>query len=113
MKRMSVDVVVIGGSLRIGWRWGADEVGFDHVGEDGARLGEIESGEDWIRGLIHDQLPKIHAAPRVLGAGQRSVEQGQGGGSLAVAVAAGCGCKLLHDVAPMKLSARILAKTGS
>lgn len=30
------------GSLRVGQRGAPSEIGFDHIGDDGARLGEIE-----------------------------------------------------------------------
>ena len=30
------------GSLRVGWRGATSKIRFDHVGEDGARLGEVE-----------------------------------------------------------------------
>jgi hypothetical protein len=37
------------GSLRVG-RWGAtSKIGFDHVGEDDARLGDVEGGD----GRVH------------------------------------------------------------
>lgn len=30
------------GSFRVGWQRASSEIGFDHVGEDGTRLGEVE-----------------------------------------------------------------------
>ena len=37
------------GSLRVGRRGATSKIGFDHVGEDGARLGEVEGGD----GRVH------------------------------------------------------------
>ena len=54
-------LVVSGGSLRIGWRWGADEVGFDHVGDDGRRPGDIGAREDRMRLRVHGGLPALRA----------------------------------------------------
>ena len=37
------------GSLRVGRRGATSKIGFDHVGEDGARLGEVEGSD----GRVH------------------------------------------------------------
>jgi hypothetical protein len=37
------------GSLRVGRRGATSKIGFDHVGEDGARLGDVESSD----GRVH------------------------------------------------------------
>ena len=37
------------GSLRVGRRGATSKIGFDHVGEDGARFGEVESSD----GRVH------------------------------------------------------------
>jgi hypothetical protein len=54
-------LVVIGGSLRIGWRWGAGEIGFDHVGDDGGRLGDIDAREDRMALQVHGRLSAVCA----------------------------------------------------
>jgi hypothetical protein len=51
------------GPLRIGRRGASSEIGHYHVGQNGARLGEIEGGE----GGVHHDLPKILAPAQKLG----------------------------------------------
>ena len=51
------------GPLRIGRRGASSEIGHNHVGEDGARLVEIERSE----GRVHRDLPKILALAQKLG----------------------------------------------
>src|ERR1700694_5652613 len=47
--RSAILEIIMLGSLRVG-RWGAtSKIGFDHVGEDGARLGEVEGSD----GRVH------------------------------------------------------------
>jgi hypothetical protein len=49
------------GSLRVGRRGATSQIGFDHVGEDGARLGEVEGSD----GRVH--LVETLAAAQKLG----------------------------------------------
>ena len=42
-------------------RWGAGEVGFDHVGDDGCRPGDIEAREDRLAFRVHGGLPALCA----------------------------------------------------
>ena len=51
------------GPLRIGRRGASSEIGHNHVGENGARLGEIEGGEC----RIHRDLPEILAPAQKFG----------------------------------------------
>jgi hypothetical protein len=60
------DSVVIG-PLRIEWRGTGGKIGFDHVGEDGARLGEVESGDGRVKRLRHAGLPEILVAAQEFG----------------------------------------------
>src|ERR1700730_6360665 len=47
--RSAILEIIMLGSLRVG-RWGAtSKIGFDHVGEDDARLGDVEGGD----GRVH------------------------------------------------------------
>jgi hypothetical protein len=43
-----LEIIMIG-SLRVGRRGATSKIGFDHVGEDGARLGEVEGSD----GRVH------------------------------------------------------------
>jgi hypothetical protein len=43
-----LEIIMIG-SLRVGRRGATSQIGFDHVGEDGARLGEVEGSD----GRVH------------------------------------------------------------
>src|SRR6202521_204412 len=59
--RSAILEIIMIGSLWVG-RWGASsKVGFDHVGDDGARLGEVEGGD----GRMH--LVKTLAAAQQFG----------------------------------------------
>ena len=49
------------GSLRVGRRGATSKIGFDHVGEDGARFGDVESSD----GRVH--LVEILAAAQKFG----------------------------------------------
>src|SRR5260221_2591605 len=60
------DSIVIG-PLRIEWRGTGGKIGFDHVGEDGARLGKVESGDGRVKRLLHAGLPEILVAPQEFG----------------------------------------------
>jgi hypothetical protein len=60
------DIIVIG-PLRIEWRGTGGKIGFDHIGEDGARLGKVESGDGRVKRLLHAELPEILVAPQELG----------------------------------------------
>ena len=51
------------GPLRIGQRGASSEIGYNHVGENGARLGEIEGSE----GRVHCDLPEILAPAQQFG----------------------------------------------
>jgi hypothetical protein len=51
------------GPLRIGRRGASSEIGHNHVGENGARLCEIEGGEC----RIHRDLPEILAPAQKFG----------------------------------------------
>jgi hypothetical protein len=51
------------GPLRIGRRGASSEIGHNHVGENGTRLGEIESGE----GGVHHDLAEILAPAQKFG----------------------------------------------
>jgi hypothetical protein len=92
-----VTLVVIGGSLRIGWRWGADEVGFDHVGDDGRRPGDIGTREDRMRLRVHGGLPALRALAQP--ARTALTHDGRGDG--------------LHAMRPHKRIARILVRVES
>jgi hypothetical protein len=51
------------GPPRIGRRGASSEIGHNHVGENGAHLGEIEGNE----GRVHRDLPEILAPAQKLG----------------------------------------------
>jgi hypothetical protein len=51
------------GPLRIGRRGASSEIGHNHVGENGARLGEIEGSER----RVHRDLPEILAPTQKFG----------------------------------------------
>jgi hypothetical protein len=51
------------GPLRIGRRGASGETGHNHVGENGARLGEIEGSEGWV----HRDLSEILAPAKKFG----------------------------------------------
>ena len=48
------------GSLRVGWQRASSKIGFDHVGEDGTRRGEVEV----CNGRIH-LIETLAAAQKV------------------------------------------------
>jgi hypothetical protein len=60
------DSIVIG-PLRIEWRGAGGKIRVDHVGEDGARLGEVESGDGRVKHLLHAGLPEILVAAQEFG----------------------------------------------
>src|ERR1700730_6532781 len=62
--RSAILEIIMLGSLRVG-RWGAtSKIGFDHVGEDDARLGDVEGGD----GRVH--LVEALAAAQQFGVGR-------------------------------------------
>ncbi len=46
--RWAILELIVIGSLWVGRRGAGGKVGFDHVGDDGARLGEVEGGDSRI-----------------------------------------------------------------
>src|SRR6516162_104127 len=40
--RSAIFEIIMIGSLRVGWQRASSKIGFDHVGEDGTRRGEVE-----------------------------------------------------------------------
>src|SRR5262245_49846931 len=46
--RLAILEIIMIGSLWVGRRGAPSKVGFDHVGDDGARLGEVEGGDSRI-----------------------------------------------------------------
>ena len=48
--------VIIVGPFRFEWRGAGGKIGFDHIGEDGARLGEVEGRDSGVH-LIERLAP--------------------------------------------------------
>ncbi|MUT24788.1 hypothetical protein GNX14_27090 [Mesorhizobium japonicum] len=95
-------VVIIGAFLRLGLRRIDGETAFDHVGEDGARLGKIEGGDGRVHLLERlataeqlrvDRADLVEELPQLVEIGQILVGLGDSGvGHIVHCAAARPGC---------------------